>query len=153
VIYVVADVGSVFGGWLSSAFIKRGWSVNAGRKTAMLIAALLILPTMFAPHAKSMWVAVAIVSVAAASHQWWSANVFTTASDMFPRRAVASIVGIGGFAGAMGGMLFQRATGRILEATGNDYSIVFVICGLAYVSALAILHLIVPRLQPAAIDG
>jgi ACS family hexuronate transporter-like MFS transporter len=152
-IYLVADVGSVGGGWVSSALIKRGWSVNRGRKTAMLIAALLIVPTMFAPHAGSLWVAVGIVSVAAAAHQWWSANLFTTASDMFPRRAVASIVGIGGFAGAMGGVLFQRATGRILEATNNNYSIIFMICGLAYVTALLIMHLIVPRLEPARIDA
>jgi MFS transporter, ACS family, hexuronate transporter len=151
-IYLVADVGSVGGGWVSSALIKRGWSVNRGRKTAMLIAALLIVPTMFAPHAKSLWVAVAIVSVAAAAHQWWSANLFTTASDMFPRRAVASVVGIGGFAGAMGGVLFQRATGHILEATNNNYSLIFVVCGLAYVTALAVMHLIVPRLQPAELD-
>ncbi len=151
-IYVLADVGSVGGGWVSSALIKRGWTVNAARKTAMLIAALLILPTMFAPHAQHMWVAVAIVAVAAASHQWWSANIFTTASDMFPRAAVASVVGIGGFAGAMGGMLFQRATGRILDATHNNYSIVFMICALAYVSALAIMHLLVPRLEPANIE-
>ncbi|HEU4556639.1 MAG TPA: hypothetical protein VFS20_02275, partial [Longimicrobium sp.] len=152
-IYLVADVGSVGGGWVSSALIKRGWSVNRGRKTAMLIAALLIVPTMFAPHATSLWVAVAIVSVAAAAHQWWSANLFTTASDMFPRRAVASVVGIGGFAGAMGGVLFQRATGRILEATNNNYSAIFMVCGLAYVTALLIIHLIVPRLQPARIDA
>jgi len=153
VIYVVADFGSVGGGWLSSALIKRGWTVNAARKTAMLIAALLIVPTMFAPQASSLWVAVAIVSVAAAAHQWWSCNLFTTASDMFPRAAVASVVGIGGFAGAMGGMLFQRATGRILEATGNNYSIIFLICGLAYVSALAVIHLLVPRLQPAEVKA
>jgi ACS family hexuronate transporter-like MFS transporter len=152
-IYLVADVGSVGGGWVSSALIKRGWSVNRGRKTAMLIAALLIVPTMFAPHATSLWVAVAIVSVAAASHQWWSANLFTTASDMFPRRAVASVVGIGGFAGAMGGVLFQRATGRILEATNNNYSIIFMVCGLAYVTALLIMHLMVPKLEPARLDG
>jgi ACS family hexuronate transporter-like MFS transporter len=151
-IYVVADVGSVAGGWLSSTLIERGWSVNAGRKTAMLIAALLIVPTMFAPRAGSLWVAVAIVSVAAAAHQWWSANIFTTASDMFPRRAVASIVGIGGFAGAMGGMLFQRATGRILEATGNNYGVIFIICGLAYVSALAIIHALAPTLEPARLN-
>lgn len=101
----------------------------------------------------SLWVAVAIVSVAAAAHQWWSANLFTTASDMFPRRAVASVVGIGGFTGAMGGVLFQRATGRILEATNNNYSIIFMVCGLAYVTALLVMHLIVPRLEPARIDG
>lgn len=152
-IYLVADFGSVGGGWVSSNLIKRGWSVNAGRKTAMLIAALLIVPTMFAPHAKSLWLAVAIVSVAAAAHQWWSANIFTTASDMFPRRAVASVVGIGGFAGAMGGVLFQRATGRILEATNNNYSIIFMVCGLAYVTALLIMHLMVPRLEPANLDA
>jgi ACS family hexuronate transporter-like MFS transporter len=153
VIYLVADVGSVGGGWLSSALIKRGWSVNRGRKTAMLIAALLIVPTMFAPNAGNLWVAVGIVSVAAAAHQWWSANLFTTASDMFPRRAVASVVGLGGFGGAMGGMLFQRATGRVLEATGNDYAAVFVVCGLAYVSALLVIHLLVPRLEPARLAG
>ena len=152
-IYLIADVGSVGGGWVSSALIKRGWSVNKGRKTAMLIAALLIVPTMFAPRATNLWVAVAIVSVAAAAHQWWSANIFTTASDMFPRRAVATVVGLGGFGGAMGGLLFQRATGRILDATGNNYEIIFVICGLAYVSALAIMHFLVPRLEPANIDG
>ena len=152
VIYLVADVGSVGGGWVSGALIKRGYSVNAGRKIAMLIAALLIVPTMFAPHAQSMWLAVSIVAVAAASHQWWSANLFTTASDMFPRAAVASIVGIGGFAGAMGGMLFQRATGRILEATNNNYTIIFLICGLAYVTALAIIHMLAPRLKPVPLS-
>ena len=148
-IYLVADVGSVGGGWVSSALIKRGWSVNWGRKVALLIPAVLIVPTMFAPHAGSLWTAVAIVSVAAASHQWWSANLFTTASDMFPRRAVASVVGLGGFAGAMGGVLFQRATGRILEATGNNYSIIFMICGSAYVVAWVIIHLLVPRMDEA----
>lgn len=151
-IYLVADVGSVGGGWLSSSLIKRGWTINAARKTAMLIAALLIVPTMFAPNANTMWVAVGIVSVAAAAHQWWSANLFTTASDMFPRAAVASVVGIGGFAGAMGGLLFQRATGRILDATNNNYSIIFMICGLAYVSALAIIHLLTPKLEPARLE-
>jgi MFS transporter, ACS family, hexuronate transporter len=149
VIYLLADVGSVFGGWLSGAFIRRGWSANAGRKTTMLIAALLIVPTMFAPAASSLWIAVGIVGVAAAAHQWWSANIFTLPSDMFPRRAVGSVVGAGGFAGAIGGFLFQRLTGVILEANGNHYAPIFVICGLAYVSALLVIHLLVPRLEPA----
>jgi MFS transporter, ACS family, aldohexuronate transporter len=153
VIYLVADVGSVFGGWFSSALIKRGLTVNRARKTALLTAALLIVPTMFAPHARSMWLAVAIVSVAAAAHQWWSANLFTTASDMFPRRAVASVVGIGGFAGAMGGVLFQRLTGHILQVTHSNYGIIFMICGLAYVTAWAVMHGIVPRLEPARLEG
>jgi ACS family hexuronate transporter-like MFS transporter len=151
-IYVIADIGSVGGGWMSSALIRRGWSVNRGRKITMLTAALLIVPTMFAPHATNLWVAIGIVSVAAAAHQWWSANIFTTASDMFPRAAVASVVGFGGFAGAMGGVLFQRVTGRVLEATHNNYSVIFVVCGLAYVTALLIMHLIVPRLEPARLE-
>jgi ACS family hexuronate transporter-like MFS transporter len=153
VIYLVADVGSVFGGWFSSFLIKRGWSVNKGRKVAMLTAALMIVPTMFAPAARSLWAVVAIVSVAAAAHQWWSANLFTLSSDMFPRRAVGSIVGIGGFAGAISGFGFQRLTGAVLEANGNNYTPVFVVCGLAYVSALLLIHLIVPRLQPVRLAG
>ena len=124
-IYVFADTGSVVGGWLSSALIKRGWSVNRSRKTAMLIAALLIVPTLLAPRAGNMWTAVALVSVAAAAHQWWSANLFTSVSDMFPPSAVASVIGIGGFGGAMAGVLFQRLTGVILAATGGKYGIIF----------------------------
>ena len=151
VVYLVADVGSVGGGWLSSALIKRGWTVNRARKTAMLAMALLIVPTVFAPLAGSMWAAVAIVSVAAAAHQAWSANVYTLASDMFPRAAVGSVVGIGAFAGAMGGVLFQRVTGRILEANGNDYTPIFVVCGLAYITAWCVIHLLAPRLAPAPI--
>jgi ACS family hexuronate transporter-like MFS transporter len=147
VIYLLADVGSVGGGWLSGALIKRGWTVNAARKTAMLIAALLILPTMFAPAANGLWISVAIVGVAAAAHQWWSANIFTLAADMFPRQAVGSVVGIGGFFGAIGGVLFQRATGLVLQSNGNNYVPIFIVCGLAYVSALAIIHLLVPNVQ------
>ncbi len=149
VIYLLADVGSVFGGWLSGAFIKRGWSVNAGRKMAMLIAASLIVPTVLAPAAAHMWTAVLIVGVAAASHQWWSANMFTLASDMFPRRATASVVGIGGFFGAVAGFGFQRLTGHILQATHNNYTYVFVLCGFAYLTALLVIHLLVPDLQRA----
>src|SRR5687767_9765047 len=146
-IYVLADVGSIGGGWFSSRLISSGWSVNRSRKTAMAVAAVLILPTLFAPFAKSLWIAVAIVSVAAAAHQWWSANLFTTVSDMFPRRAVASVVGIGGFVGAMSAMGFQRLTGYILEATGSDYRIIFVICAIVYVGALGFFHLLVPRMD------
>ncbi len=147
VIYVLADVGSIGGGWLSGALIKRGWTVNAARKTAMLIAALLILPTTFAPAAHGLWLSVGIVGVAAAAHQWWSANIFTLSSDMFPRQAVGSVVGIGGFAGAMGGVLFQRVTGLVLQANGNNYVPIFIVCGLAYVSALAVIHILVPRVH------
>lgn len=153
VIYLVADVGSIYGGYLSGAIIKRGATVNRGRKTAMLIAAMLIVPTMFAPRMSSMWGAVALVSVAAASHQWWSANLFTTASDMFPRRAVASIVGFGGFAGAIGGVIFQRVVGFLLQHDPTAYRYIFVLCGLIYIVALGLIHLIVPRLEPVQLGG
>jgi ACS family hexuronate transporter-like MFS transporter len=103
---------------------------------------------MLAPRANKMWLAVAIVSVAAAAHQWWSCNLFTTASDMFPRRAVASVVGLGGFAGAMGGVAFQRLIGYVLERDPTAYGEIFVVCGTIYVVALALMHLLVPRMEP-----
>jgi ACS family hexuronate transporter-like MFS transporter len=149
VVYLVADVGSVGGGWTSSALIKRGWSVNRARKATMLAMAVLIMPTTLVSRAPSMWAAVLIVGVAAAAHQAWSANVYTLASDMFPTSAVGSVVGIGAFAGAMGGVVFQRVTGRVLQANGSDYAPIFVVCGLAYVTAWAIIHLLAPRLEPA----
>ncbi len=148
-VYVIADVGSVTGGWLSSDLLKRGWTVNRARKTAMLVMALAIVPTALAPRAGSMWTAVLIVSLAAAAHQGWSANVYTLASDMFPPGAVASVSGIGGFAGAMGGVLFQWLTGRILDATGGNYASIFAVCGFAYVTAWTIIHFLAPRLEPA----
>ena len=151
VIYLIADVGSVGGGWLSSAFIKRGWTVNRARKTAMLLMALTIVPTAFAAHAASMWGAGLVVAVAAAAHQGWSANAYTLASDMFPRSAVGSVVGIGAFAGAMGGFVFQRAIGRILDANGQNYAPIFLVCGSAYVLAWVIIHIMAPRLEPATV--
>ena len=148
-VYVIADVGSIGGGWLSSTLLKRGWTVNRARKTAMLVMALAIVPTALAPSAGSLWAAVLIVSLAAAAHQGWSANVYTLASDMFPPGAVASVSGIGGFAGAMGGVLFQWLTGRILDATGGNYASIFAVCGFAYVTAWTIIHFLAPRLEPA----
>src|SRR5882762_7799054 len=149
VVYLVADVGSIAGGWLSSGLIKRGWTVNRARKTAMLMMALLIVPTALAPRVGSLWGAVLIISLAAAAHQGWSANVYTLASDMFPPSAVASISGIGGFAGAMGGVLFQWLTGHILDATGSNYASIFAVCGFAYVTAWTLIHILAPRLEPA----
>jgi MFS transporter, ACS family, aldohexuronate transporter len=147
-IYLVADIGSIGGGWLSSSLIRRGWSVNAARKTAMLAAALAVVPMVFAAQASNLWVAVALISVAAAAHQAWSCNVFTLVSDMFPKQAVGSLVGFGGMAGAVGGMLIAKLTGAILQWTGS-YVPVFLIAGSAYLIALAIVHLLAPRLEPA----
>jgi ACS family hexuronate transporter-like MFS transporter len=148
VIYLVADVGSIGGGWLSSRLIKHGWTVNAGRKTAMLVCALAVLPMMFASGARDLWVAVGLISIAAAAHQGWSANLFTLVSDTFPRHAVGSVVGLGGMAGAVGGMTIAWVTGRILEASGS-YVPVFLMASFAYLTALAVIHLLVPRLDPA----
>ena len=147
VVYILADVGSVYGGWLSGALIRRGWGVARARKATLLAAALLIVPTALTPMVTRLWAAVALVSVAAAAHQWWSATLFTLSSDMFPRRAVGSVVGIGGFAGAVGGVLFQRATGAVLQSNGRDYRPVFLVCGLAYITALGIMHLLAPRME------
>ncbi len=146
-VYLVADIGSIGGGWFSSSLIKRGFTVNRARKTTMLAMAVLIVPTALAPHAASMWVAVALVAVAAAAHQGWSANVYTLASDMFPPSAVASVIGIGGFVSGLGAWGFQRLTGRILQANGSNYVPIFLVCGFAYVVAWGIIHMIVPRME------
>ncbi len=148
VIFIMADVGSIAGGWLSSAFIKRGWTINAGRKTAMLICALSVVPIVFAAKAANLWVAVALIGLATAAHQGWSANLFTLTSDMFPRRAVGSVVGIGGMAGAIGGMLIAKVAGYLLEWTGS-YVPLFAFAASAYLVALLVIHLLVPQLEPA----
>jgi ACS family hexuronate transporter-like MFS transporter len=148
VIYLMADVGSIGGGWLSSFLIRRGWSVNRARKTAMLLCALCVTPIVFASQASHLWVAVSLLGLATAAHQGWSANLFTTATDMFPRRAIGSIVGLGGMAGSIGGMVVATAAGFILQATGSYWTL-FVIAGSAYLLALGVFHLLVPRLEPA----
>jgi ACS family hexuronate transporter-like MFS transporter len=150
-IYLVADVGSIGGGWLSSFLMKRGTSLNAARKIAMLTCALAVLPIAFAAGARDLWVAVAIISLAAAAHQGWSANLFTLTSDTFPRQAVGSVVGLGGMAGAVGGMLIAKLTGYLLQATGS-YVPVFLIAASAYLIAPAVIHLLVPKLEPARLD-
>ena len=150
-IYLIADVGSIGGGWLSSTLLKRGWHVNAARKTAMLTCALAVVPIVLASRVSNLWTAVALVSLAAAAHQGWSANVFTMATDMFPRWAVGTVVGLGGMAGAIGGMLIAKITGFVLQTTGS-YLVVFGIAGSAYLVALAIVHLLVPRLEPARLS-
>lgn len=148
VIYLVADIGSIGGGWLSSHFLKIGWTSNAARKTAMLICALAVVPIMFAAKTTNLWVAVGLVSIAAAAHQGWSANLFTLTSDMFPKQAVGSVVGIGGMAGSIGGMFIALIVGEILQRTGS-YVPIFIIAGSAYLVALTVIHLLVPRLEAA----
>jgi MFS transporter, ACS family, hexuronate transporter len=153
VIYSAASAGSIGGGWASGRLIKRGWTVNRARKLTMLVAALAIVPTILAPRASSLWIAIAIVSVAATAHQWWSTNLQTLPSDMYPAQAVASVMGIGLFASMTGSFFFQRATGNILQLTHGDYVPVFAVLGFLYLAALGIIHLLVPRLEPATLPS
>src|SRR5579884_2082415 len=151
VIYVAADVGSIGGGCLSSVFASQGWSANAARKTAMLICACAPVPVMALLFVKTLWPAVALIALAAAAHQGWSANLYTLVSDTFPRSAVASVVGIGGFAGAVGGMLTAPLVGYWLDYSHDWYRPLFVIAGVAYLAALGMIQLLVPRLERAAV--
>jgi ACS family hexuronate transporter-like MFS transporter len=148
VVYLVADGGSIFGGWLSSTLLARGWPVNRARKTAMLVCATAVVPIVAASRVENMWTAVALISLAAAAHQGWSANVYTLASDMFPRQAVGSVIGFAGMAGAVGGMLIAKITGYLLETTGS-YLPVFTIAGTTYLITLALVHALAPTLEPA----
>ena len=151
VIYVAADFGSIGGGWISSALIKRRWSLNAARKMAMFICACGVVPIVFAARASNTWVAVGLVALAASSHQGWSANLYTLASDMFPRRTVGSVIGIAGMSGAVGGMLIAKIVGYILQWTGSYY-LIFLIAGSAYLVALGVIHMIVPKLEPVRLE-
>ena len=145
VIYTMTSIGSIGGGWLSGALIKRGWSINRGRKAVMLISALLIVPIVFASTVPQWW-AVALIGLATAAHQAWSANLFTTVSDMFPKKAIGSVVGLGGMAGAIGGMLIANVAGVILQFTGS-YLILFIVAGSMYLSALLVFNLLVPKID------
>ncbi|MGF7147872.1 ACS family hexuronate transporter-like MFS transporter [Sphingomonas zeicaulis] len=145
-IYLISDGGSIAGGWLSSRLIKAGYSVNYARKIAMLIAAVCVLPIFFAQSIDSVWMAVLIIGIATAAHQAFSANLYTFPSDVFPRSAVGSVIGIGGTMGAIGGMAMSIFTGYILEATNNNYSVLFAVCAAAYMLALLTVHLLSPRL-------
>jgi MFS transporter, ACS family, hexuronate transporter len=149
-VYLLADVGSVGGGWLSSRLIHRGWSVNRGRKTAMLVCALCVTPISMAVFADNLIAAVAVIGLAAAAHQGWSANLFTLVSDTFPKHAVATVVGLGGFAGAVGGMFIAKVAGWTLEATGS-YVPLLAFASVTYLIALGVIHLLAPQLRPATL--
>ena len=146
VIYIMADVGSIAGGWLSSSMIHRGASVNRARKTALLICALGLLPVMFAQNISNLWGAVLILGLATAAHQGFSSNLYTLVSDLFPRQAVASVAGLGGTAGYIGAAIFQVVVGHLVEGAGN-YTVPFVCAGLAYLVATACIHGLVPRIR------
>jgi ACS family hexuronate transporter-like MFS transporter len=151
VVYALADVGSIGGGWISSLLINRGGTVDRSRKAVMLACALCVVPVMMANQVSGLWTAVLLIGLAAGAHQAWSANIFTFASDMFPKKAVGSVTGLGGMAGAVGGMLFSALAGHILEWTGS-YFILFIIAGSAYLLALGIIQLLAPQLEPVRLE-
>ncbi len=146
-IYLLSDVGSVGGGWMSSAMMKRGMSLNAARKTAMLICALLAVPVCLGAVVDNLWMAVLIIGVATAAHQGFSANLYTLPSDVFPRSAVGSVVGIGGMVGAIGGMAMAKYAGWVLEKIGS-YTPIFIVAASAYLLALGVVHLLTPKMEP-----
>lgn len=155
IVYTVSTFGSIFGGWLPKKFINSGMDANRARKLAMFIFALFPLTVLMASKlgAINTWLAVATIAIACAAHAAWSANIFTTVSDMFPKKAVASVTGIGGMAGAVGGILIARAAGLLLKhytALGKvevGYGILFVVCGSAYVTAWILMNLLVPKFK------
>ena len=149
VVYLVSDAGSISGGWLSSRLIRLGYTVNRARKLTMLLASVLVLPVMFAMYADNLWLAVAIVGVATAAHQAFSATLYTFPSDVFPRQAVGTVVGIGGTAGAIGGMLMAKYAGWVLDGIGS-YTPIFIVAGSVYILALIVVHSLSPRLKPVA---
>ncbi len=156
VVYTISTIGSIFGGWLPKRFINGGMNANKARKLSMFIFALFPLAVLLASRLGQIntWLAVAAISIATAAHQAWSANIFTTVSDMFPKKAVASVTGIGGMAGAAGGILIASAAGELLKhftAIGrveSGYAILFIVCGTAYLTAWVIMHLLVPKFRP-----
>jgi ACS family hexuronate transporter-like MFS transporter len=152
VIYIMADIGSIGGGWLSAIFIKKGWTVNAARKTAMLICALAVIPVIYASTTTDKWTSILLIGLACGAHQGWSANIFTLASDMFPKRAVGSVVGIGGAAGGIGGFFIANLVGWVLNKNPNNYLPIFIIAGSSYLIALIVIQCLVPRMEPAKMD-
>ncbi|ODS78015.1 MAG: hypothetical protein ABS46_17540 [Cytophagaceae bacterium SCN 52-12] len=157
ILYTATTIGSIGGGYLSGYFIKKGMPVFKARKTAMLLFAIIVIPIIFAQYCTNIWQAVGLISLAAAAHQAWSANIFTTASDMFPKKAVSSVVGIGGMAGSVGGILFPLFVGYVLDnakAAGNintGYNFIFIVCGCAYLLAWLIMHFFTPRMEKVKI--
>jgi MFS transporter, ACS family, hexuronate transporter len=157
-IYIFASVGSIGGGWLAGHLMKRGWSVNRARKTTMLIFALLVVPVYFASVTNTVWVAVFLITLAASAHQGWSANVFSLPGDMFPRRVVGSVTGLGGMLGSIGGITLFIIGGKIRDAAVargeiGDYVPIFLAASISYLVALLLVHVLAPRLEPTSVEA
>lgn len=146
IMYLLSDVGSVGGGWLSSKLIHNGHTANFARKVTMLLSGCCVLPLLFVTGLDNMWLAVVLIGIALAGHQSFSSNLLSIPPDMFPKRAVGSAIGLGGFAGGIGGMIMAKSTGLVLDATGGNYTLIFAACTTVYFLAVAAIHLLSPKL-------
>lgn len=150
--YLLSDVGSIAGGWLSSRLIQQGRTPNYARKVTMIIAGLCVLPLLFVTGVDNMWLAVLLIGIALAGHQAFSTNLLSIPPDMFPKRAVGSVIGLGGFAGGIGGMIMAKSTGLVLDATAGNYTLIFAMCTTVYFLAVLSIHLLSPRLAKVEVE-
>lgn len=153
IMYLLSDVGSILGGWVSSKLIQTGHSVNFARKATMLGAGCCVLPLLFVSGLDNMWLAVVLIGIALAGHQAFSSTILSIPPDMFPKRAVGSVIGLGGFAGGVGGMIMAKSTGLVLDATGGNYTVIFAACTVVYFLAVLAIHLLSPRLAPVTVES
>ena len=153
IMYLLSDVGSIVGGWTSSKLIQSGHSVNFARKITMIGAGLCVLPLLFVTGLENMWLAVVLIGIALAGHQAFSSTILSIPPDMFPKRAVGSVIGLGGFMGGVGGMIMAKSTGMVLEATGGNYTLIFAACTTVYFLAVLAVHLLSPKLAPVRIES
>ena len=153
IMYLLSDVGSIAGGWVSSKLIQSGRSVNFARKATMLGAGCCVLPLLFVTGLDNMWLAVVLIGIALAGHQAFSSTILSIPPDMFPKRAVGSVIGLGGFAGGIGGMIMAKSTGLVLDATGGNYTIIFAVCTTTYFLAVLAIHILSPRLTPVSVES
>lgn len=152
IMYLISDAGSILGGWFSSKLIQSGRTPNFARKVTMIVAGLCVLPLLTVSFVSNMWIAMLIIGVALAGHQAFSSNLLSIPPDMFPKRAVGSVIGLGGFMGGIGGMIMAKSTGLVLDATGGNYTVIFAACTVVYFLAVAAIHLLSPRLARAEVD-
>jgi ACS family hexuronate transporter-like MFS transporter len=153
IMYLLSDVGSVLGGWVSSKLIQNGRSVNFARKITMLGAGCCVLPLLFVTGLENMWLAVVLIGIALAGHQAFSSTILSIPPDMFPKRAVGSVIGLGGFMGGVGGMIMAKSTGLVLDATGGNYTVIFAACTVTYFIAVLAIHLLSPKLAPVTVES
>jgi ACS family hexuronate transporter-like MFS transporter len=157
IVYAGTMIGSIGGGYLSSWLIKKGWPVYKARKAALLVSAFCVVPIIATRYTSNIWMVVALISLSVAANQAWSANIFAIVPDMFPKKAVSSVVGLGGMAGAIGSILFPMFIGFILDfykSAGNivaGYNIIFLVCGSSFLIAWVIIHFIIPKMGKANI--